>query len=316
MSKMKKCECCGLMFKPSTNAQRFCTITCAEITLANKEALNSALEPIVNVSSADYLTFSKAAVLMGCSRQYIYKLVAEGKLSASRISSRMSFIRRSDIDTLLSSNPYYRVIPAGTPRRNPSVSASSSEIPFSADDFITIEEAVERFHVSNTTIYNRVRLNSILTCRVAGRTYYSKSKLEDVFKANASLTLSKDVAITTTDNIEWLTYKDAEHFFGKSNAAIRTIIYRHNIPTQMINGKKHCSKTHIERQISSCSQKAECENHYTLTQFADMFCISKSIAVAFARQNGICFTSVGKRNYFLKTDVDKLLSGIRRNKVK
>lgn len=231
---MKKCECCGLMFKPSTDAQRFCTITCAEITLAKKEALNSALEPIVNVSNADYLTFSKAAVLMGCSRQYIYKLVAEGKLSASRISSRMSFIRRSDIDTLLSSNPYYRVIPAGTPRRNPSVSASSSGIPFSTDDFITIEEAVERFHVSNTTIYNRVRLNSIPTCRVAGKTYYSKSKLEDVFKANVPLTLSKDVAITTTDNIEWLTYKDAEHFFGKSNAAIRTIIYRHNIPTLLV----------------------------------------------------------------------------------
>lgn len=313
MSKMKKCECCGRMFKPSTDAQRFCTITCAEITLTKKESLHSALEPIANVSNADYLTFSKAALLMGCSRQYIYQLVADGKLPASRISSRMSFIRRSDIDTLLSSNPYHRVIPVGTPRRNFSISASSSKIPFSTDDFITIDEAVERFHVSNTTIYNRVRLHSVPTCRVAGKTYYSKSKLEDIFNANMPLTKSKGVAITTTDNIEWLTYKDAELFFGKTYSAIRTLVYRYNIPTRVINGKKHYSKTHIEQHISSCSHNAECENHYTVTQFADMFCISKDIAVAFAKQNGICITTIGRRKFFLKTDADKLLKDIQRN---
>lgn len=34
---------------------------------------------------------------MGCSRQYVYKLVNQDKLKASRISSRMAIIRYTDI---------------------------------------------------------------------------------------------------------------------------------------------------------------------------------------------------------------------------
>lgn len=34
---------------------------------------------------------------MGCSRQYVYKLVNQDKLKASRISSRMAIIRCTDI---------------------------------------------------------------------------------------------------------------------------------------------------------------------------------------------------------------------------
>ena len=59
-----------------------------------------------------YLTFSKAAILMGCIRQYIYKLVANGKLKASRLSNRMAFVRNADIETMFEGNPYKRVIPA------------------------------------------------------------------------------------------------------------------------------------------------------------------------------------------------------------
>ena len=43
---------------------------------------------------------------MGVSRQYIYKLVKEEKLRASRISARMSIIRRADIELMLKTRPY------------------------------------------------------------------------------------------------------------------------------------------------------------------------------------------------------------------
>lgn len=69
---------------------------------------------------------SKAAVLMGCSRQYIYKLVALGKLKASRISNRMAFIRKTDIERMLEGNPYHRVLPGST--STPRKSASSSPL--------------------------------------------------------------------------------------------------------------------------------------------------------------------------------------------
>lgn len=40
------------------------------------------------LESQEYFTFSQAAKLMGVSRQYVYKLVKEDKLRASRLSSK------------------------------------------------------------------------------------------------------------------------------------------------------------------------------------------------------------------------------------
>ena len=57
----------------------------------------NAVEPVIGLQHQEYLTFAKAAILMGCSRQYVYKLVNEGKLAASRISSRMALISKADI---------------------------------------------------------------------------------------------------------------------------------------------------------------------------------------------------------------------------
>lgn len=66
----------------------------------------------MDLQHQEYLTFSKAAILMGCTRQYIYKLVANGKLKASRLSSRMAFVRKADIEKMFEGNPYKRVVPA------------------------------------------------------------------------------------------------------------------------------------------------------------------------------------------------------------
>lgn len=73
--------------------------------------MTNGIEPIMDLQCQEYLTFSKAAVLMGCTRQYVYKLVANGKLKASRLSSRMAFVRKADIERMFESNPYKQQTP-------------------------------------------------------------------------------------------------------------------------------------------------------------------------------------------------------------
>lgn len=97
--------------------QKYCSEDCqAEAKRLRKKRqqdLINGIEPIMDLQSQEYLTFSKAAVLMGCTRQYVYKLVANGKLKASRLSNRMAFVRKSDIEKMFEGNPYKRVIPKG-----------------------------------------------------------------------------------------------------------------------------------------------------------------------------------------------------------
>ncbi len=56
-----------------------------ERTKNGKREFQEMLEVKNKLESQEYFTFSQAARLMGVSRQYIYKLVKEDKLRASRI---------------------------------------------------------------------------------------------------------------------------------------------------------------------------------------------------------------------------------------
>lgn len=109
--------------------QKYCSEECqAEAKRLRKKRqqdLINGIEPIMDLQHQEYLTFSKAAILMGCTRQYIYKLVANGKLKASRLSSRMAFVRKADIEKMFEGNPYKRVVPASKSKLSKKVKQKS-----------------------------------------------------------------------------------------------------------------------------------------------------------------------------------------------
>ena len=123
MKAIRKCKYCGKEFVARSGMQKFC---CEECQTKAKEARKkrqqdfmNAVEPVIGLQNQEYLTFAKAAILMGCSRQYVYKLVNEGKLAASRI-------RKADSEKMLAGNPYHRVLPTNRPKKS-AVSASKKE---------------------------------------------------------------------------------------------------------------------------------------------------------------------------------------------
>ena len=110
MPKTRKCAYCGKVFFPNSGMQKYCSEECATSAKeTRKKKLRDflrAVEPVMELQQQEYLTFAKAALLLGCTRQYVYKLVEQGKLPASRLSSRMALIRRSDIEKMFEANPY------------------------------------------------------------------------------------------------------------------------------------------------------------------------------------------------------------------
>ena len=108
------CQWCGKPFIAQKTTTNYCSPQCSKRGYKHRmkerrmELIQSQdlLEVKKRLENQEYFTFSQAAKLMGVSRQYIYKLVKEDKLRASRISSRMSFIRRTDIELLLKSKQH------------------------------------------------------------------------------------------------------------------------------------------------------------------------------------------------------------------
>ena len=192
MKATRKCSFCGKSFVTRSGMQRYCSEACQaearRARMTHKNNLFKAVRPIMEIQHQEYLTFSKAAILMGCSRQYIYKLVAMGKLKASRISNRMAFIRRADIERMLESNPYHRILPGST--STPKKSASSSfpakkekreKVTDEVPDFYSGEEVMSLYKVKQSWLYTTAKRNRIPICRIAGKNYYSKKHVDEFF---------------------------------------------------------------------------------------------------------------------------------------
>ena len=144
----------------------------------------------------DYFTFSQAARLMGVTRQYIYKLVKENKLRASRISGKKSMIRRADIELMLKTKPYERIRPKDD---------------FDITEYYTAEQVAERYKVSTKWC----RQNNIPKVRIRQFNYYSKRHIDAAF---AKYDVDNDLT-------EWYTPEEIQEKYGMTRVAIRSQVY-------------------------------------------------------------------------------------------
>ena len=157
---------------PRSGMQKYCSEECqAEAKRLRKKRqqdLINGIEPIMDLQHQEYLTFSKAAILMGCTRQYIYKLVANGKLKASRLSSRMAFVRKADIEKMFEGNPYKRVVPASksklskkakTEKPTQNLESTKGKEENEVLDYYSGEEVMSIYKVKKSWLYTSAKRN-------------------------------------------------------------------------------------------------------------------------------------------------------------
>lgn len=310
MKAIRKCKYCGKEFVARSGMQKYC---CEECQTKAKEARKkrqqdfmNAVEPVIDLQCQEYLTFAKAAILMGCSRQYVYKLVNEGKLAASRISSRMAFIRKADIEKMLARNPYHRVLPTSRPMKA-SVPTSRKEVSETKNckvdsdgtevlDYISGEEVMRIYKVKKSWLYTSAKRNQVPVCRIAGMNYYSRKHMDALFGKSA------DVEAVS----EWLTMKEAQELYGMSAASVRSNAYRHHIPTKREYGQTYYSKDHFEQLRRT--DIVNDESYYTAREAAEKYGMSTANVGIIAKKSNISTVKVGVKNLIPKVDFDRVMA--------
>ena len=312
MKAIRKCKYCGKEFVAKSGMQKFC---CEECQTKAKEARKkrqqdfmNAVEPVIDLQCQEYLTFAKTAILMGCSRQYVYKLVNEGKLAASRISSRMAFIRKADIEKMLAGNPYHRVLPTNRPKKasvttakNTKSMAVSKAVDVSNQesevlDYISGEEVMRIYKVKKSWLYTSAKRNQVLVCRIAGMNYYSRKHMDALFGKSAEVE-----AVS-----EWLTMKEAQELFGMSAASVRSNAYRHHIPTKREYGQTYYSKDHFE-QLRRTDLMSD-DSYYTAREAAEKYGMSTANVGIIAKKSNVATVKVGVKNLIPKADFDRIMA--------
>lgn len=304
MKKTRRCACCGREFTAYSGVQKYCSVGCADEAKKERKKRHEdflrAAEPVVGLRQQEYLTFSRAAILMGCSRQYVYKLVNQGKLKASRISSRMAIIRRADIESMLEGNPYNKVVFGNRPKpTNSSRKLRKQEAETASNEpltYISGEEVIANYKVKPSWLYTSAKRNQIPICRIGGRNYYSKSHVEEC------LGLTADIASITA----WLTTEQVFEEYGMSATAIHAYAYRHRIPTKREYGIVYYSRTHLDelRQTEVLADDRYC----TVEEVAEKYRLSKANVHHITKVHGIAKRKVGVRNLLLRADVERAMA--------
>ncbi|MCI6278754.1 MAG: helix-turn-helix domain-containing protein [Bacteroidales bacterium] len=109
----KVCEHCGGEVKAQKVSTRFCSHTCANRAYKQRKreerVQNTEVEtqkaireqPVAHLKDRPYLSVADTAALLGLTVQGVYKQIYSGRLRASKLSSRLTVIRREDIEWML-----------------------------------------------------------------------------------------------------------------------------------------------------------------------------------------------------------------------
>ena len=108
----KVCEYCGKTFVAWKSTTRFCSKTCnsrAYKQFRRKQRIvaienETNTRPIEKIRDKTIMSPKEVAVLLGLSTRKVYYLIDKGLLKASHLSTRITLIKRKDIDVMLDEN--------------------------------------------------------------------------------------------------------------------------------------------------------------------------------------------------------------------
>lgn len=286
----KICQWCGVEFVAQKISTKYCSHRCANLAYkqavrdkrvkqAEAETLSIKLEkPIENVKDKEYLSFAQAGKLLGLSRQAVYNMVKAGNLKASKISSRLSVIRRVDIDAMLENRPYKTLHPKDT-------------VPIT--DFYTIAEIKEKYGVKESWIYEIAKEHNIPRTFNRGRTYWSKKHIDSYFAKKAP-----DASIT-----EWYSVAELQEKFGMTLSAIYTFVYKNVIPKRKEGKMVYYSKKHFD--IAKGIATPEEPQYYTIPEAMEKYNLTRDQLYHYVKYHNITRIKVGKYTKILRSELDK-----------
>ncbi|MBS1760926.1 MAG: helix-turn-helix domain-containing protein [Bacteroidetes bacterium] len=180
---LKQCGHCDIMFEAQKRTTRFCSPRCASLNykLRKRLELKKGIEaetkqtlrtkPKVNtislelIKDKEFLNVKELAALFVCGKDTIYRMIKSNGINAVNLNKKLTRIRRKDIEQLFD-NPK---------KQKPET--------LTVDNCYTMEQLIGRYGISRNTIYGYVTKHNIERIKENGITYYSKTDIDNLFKA-------------------------------------------------------------------------------------------------------------------------------------
>ena len=196
----------------------------------------------------------------------------------------MSLIRKADIELMLKSKPYERLV---------------AKNDFDITEYYTAEEIAQKYKVNAKWVWTYTRQHKVPKVRIRQFNYYSKKHIDAAF---AKYEVDSDLT-------EWYTPEDIQEKYGMTRVAIRSHVYRNNIPSRKEHGQIFYSKLHFD--LSKNSAEESKVEYYTVKEAMEKFKLSRDSVYGILQFHQIPREKNGRFVRFLKVDFDRVM-GVRK----
>lgn len=230
------------------------------------------------------MSVSSAGKLMGLSPKTIYKMIYRGQLRAYRITSRLTIIKRDDIEDMMNNHPHH-------------VMHRTEQDPIL--EFYTAVEIQEKYGVSHSHLYKLAKKEKFPKVLTRGTTYWSKKHIDAYFAKHAP-----DASIT-----EWYTAQEIMDKYGMTLAAVYCMASNNGIPKRKKKLSVLYSRKHVDqvKQAQKAKQMANPE-YYTMKEAMDKYKLSRDQVYQYCRYHDITKVKRGKYTFIDKIQFDELLA--------
>lgn len=236
----KHCEWCGNIFEAQKCSTRYCSHRCSGLAYKDRARQKRKLETeqraaevfLTKTKSSlegkNFLSVQDAASLLGVKRNAVYNLLYSGKLSACRLSERLTRIKREDIEKMIEARPYKR-----KPRATSDIQDENGE---QIIEFYTTKEIMDKFGVSNSWVFAQAKINNIPKVFHRGKTLWSKGHCDKVFTKKPEQPKEND----------WISYADTMAEFNLTRDQLYSYVKYHGLRRKKVGKQTFIVRAEIE----------------------------------------------------------------------
>ena len=286
---LRTCEFCGKEFYAQKVSTRYCSKRCNELAYKQRRRQRQITEaearvlqkPIEEVGNKEFLSLQDASVLFGITIRSVYNLIYNGVLQAFKFSSRMTFVRKADIEIMFEGHLYTKKV---KPERKP------------ITEFYTTKEIQEKFGVSEAWVFKLAKEKKIPKVLHHGKTYWSKQHVEKHFAKH----------IENNSIVEWYSVQDMMEQFNMTTSAVYCFVSKFNIPKKKITTLVYYSKQHVD--AAKGINEPPKEEFYTMKEAVQHFGMTEDQIYKYAKKAKVSKHMEGRIVLMNKRELDAALA--------
>ena len=286
---LRTCEFCGKEFYAQKVSTRYCSKRCNELAYKQRRRQKQIIEAeskvlqksIEEVETKEFLSLQDTSILFGITKRSVYNLIYSGVLQAFKLTSRMTIVRRTDIEQMFEGHVYKKKI---KPERKP------------ITEFYTTTEIKEKYGVSEGWIFKIGKEKNIPKILHHGKTYWSKQHVEKHFAKH----------IENNTIVEWYSVQDMMTKFNMTTSAVYCFVSKFNIPKKKVKSLVFYSKHHVDAAKGINEQPKE--EFYTMKEAVQHFGMTEDQIYKYAKKAKVSKHMEGRIVLMNKRELDAALA--------